>query len=145
MIDAETTQNAGAPRRRGRKQLKLLVGSALVLLVIGYLIMATAWGSAAYYLTVAELLAQQPVGRNVRVAGNIVAGSIQWDERELRLSFDVADATGTLPVVYVGPRPDMFRDDAEVVVEGKYEAGAAFQASTLMLKCPSKYEEAANG
>jgi cytochrome c-type biogenesis protein CcmE len=39
----------------------------------------------------------------------------------------------------------MFQDGAEAVVEGKYTAGDSFEAHTLLLKCPSKYDEAASG
>ena len=91
--------------------------------------------------TVDELSKQGPTGRNVRVAGTIVGESIVWDARDLRLTFDITDPGGVLNVVYHGPRPDMFRDGAEVVVEGKYAASGKLEARQLLLKCPSKYEE----
>jgi cytochrome c-type biogenesis protein CcmE len=36
----------------------------------------------------------------------------------------------------------MFRDGAEVVLEGRYTTEGVFEARTMLLKCPSKYEEA---
>jgi len=37
--------------------------------------------------------------------------------------------------------PDTFKPGAEVIVEGRMEQGGAFNAKTLMTKCPSKYQK----
>ena len=76
------------------------------------------------------------------MSGHIVGESILWEPRDLRLEFDMVDESGRMSVVYDGSRPDMFRDEAELVVEGKLSPEGVFEARTLMLKCPSKYEEA---
>ena len=128
-------------RSFARRNVKLFVGLAVIIVAAAYLILNAARGSTAYYLTVDELSKQGPTGRNVRVAGTIVGGSIDWDARDLRLTFDITDPGGVLNVVYHGPRPDMFRDGAEVVVEGQYAASGKLEARQLLLKCPSKYEE----
>ena len=124
------------------KQIKWIVGGIVVALAVGYLVFVAASGSAAYYVTIQEIQEQGPSQRNVRVAGNIVGESILWEPRNLRLEFDIVDETGKMAVVYNGSRPDMFRDEAEVVVEGKLSPDGIFEARTIMLKCPSKYEEA---
>jgi len=127
------------------RQTKLLIGGFIVILAVGYLILTAIRGSTAFYLTVAELKAQGPSSRSTRVAGTIVGQSITWEARDLTLEFEIADESGILPVAYHGPRPDMFLDGAEVVIEGLYTADGIFEARTLLMKCPSKYEEAATG
>jgi cytochrome c-type biogenesis protein CcmE len=145
--DNQTDTQTGAERqntyrkRLTSRQIKLLVGGIIVAVVVGYLIVSAARGSAAYYLTVQELVAQGPSTRTVRVAGTIDGGSIAWDARALQLEFELLDESGRLPVFYHGPRPDMFRDGAEAVVEGQLTLQGVFEARTLVLKCPSKYEE----
>ena len=124
------------------KRLKFLIGGLIVVLVVGYLVFSAAQGSAAYYLTITELHQQGQSVRNVRVAGNVLGESIVWEPRDQRLEFDITDESGQLSVLYNGARPDMFRDQAEVVVEGKLGPEGVFEARTMMLKCPSKYEEA---
>lgn len=135
----------GSWTRPTARQTKLLIGGFIVALTVVYLIFTAARGSTAYYLSVEELKAQGPSARNVRVAGTIMGQSIVWKPRDLVLQFEIADESDTLPVVYLGPRPDMFRDGAEVVIEGQYTSQGTFQAHTLLLKCPSKYEEASAG
>jgi cytochrome c-type biogenesis protein CcmE len=124
------------------RQVKWIVGGLIVAVAVGYLVFVAASGSAAYYVTIAELYERGPSQRNVRVAGYIVGESILWEPRDLRLKFDMVDESGRMTVVYSGSRPDMFRDEAELVVEGKLLPEGVFEARTLMLKCPSKYEEA---
>ncbi len=123
-----------------RVQPKLLIGVAVVVLALAYLVLTAAQGSTAYYMTVAEVKAQGASAGKVRVAGEIRGDTIRWDARNLLLSFDVGDESGTLSVVYQGPRPDMFRDGATVVLEGRLDGPGPFKADTLLLKCPSKYE-----
>ena len=53
----------------------------------------------------------------------------------------VYDGSGKVPVYYRGgPVPDIFGDEVQVVVEGKYNADGTFVANTLLAKCPSKFE-----
>lgn len=145
MIETQDTTNGLPQRRPTAREAKLLIGGLVVVLAVAYLILTAVRGSTAYYLTVAELQAQPPSERNVRVAGTIVEQSIIWETRDLVLQFEIADESGSLPVVYHGARPDMFGDGAEVVVEGRYTPQGIFQAQSLLLKCPSKYEEASTG
>jgi cytochrome c-type biogenesis protein CcmE len=142
MVETQDLLVVHSKRHLTSRQLKFLIGGIIVALVVGYLIFTAASGSAAYYLTIDEIQRQGPSARNVRVAGNVVGESIAWEPRDLRLEFDMVDESGRLPVVYSGARPDMFRDEAEVVVEGKLTSAGVFEARTMLLKCPSKYEEA---
>jgi cytochrome c-type biogenesis protein CcmE len=129
-------------KRLGGKQRKFLIGGLVIAATIGYLIYAAARGSTAYYVTISELTEQGPSTRSVRVAGNVIGESIVWEPRDQSLQFQITDEGGLLPVSYHGSRPDMFRDGAEVVVQGKLSADGVFEARTMLLKCPSKYEEA---
>jgi cytochrome c-type biogenesis protein CcmE len=123
-----------------RARSKFIFGGAIIVLAVGYLIVSSIGGSTAYYLTVEEVKAKGPSERTVRVAGTVVGETIEWDAQELLLKFQIADDSGSLTVTYNGPRPDMLRDGADAVVEGRYTAEGLFEANNLLLKCPSKYE-----
>lgn len=145
MSMATQTGARSRPARNKAKQTKFLVGGLVVVLVIGYLILSSLSGATQYYLTVAELKAQGPSNRIVRVNGIVDGESIQYDPRTLTLQFDLVDDSGRLPVVHHDVMPDMLRDGADAVVEGKYREDGVFEVNSngLLLKCPSKYEEAA--
>ena len=122
---------------------KFIVGGIVVVVVIGVLIATSFSGSTSDYLTVAQVKALGPdQTRNSRVSGEIVPDSIDWSTRELHLTFAIEDGTGTLPISYYGPQPDMLVDAVEAVVIGKYNPSEdVFEAEELLMKCPSKYEE----
>jgi cytochrome c-type biogenesis protein CcmE len=142
MVEIQNETPNQVQRVLSGKKLGLLTVGILVALVAGYLVYSAARGSAAYYMTIEEVIEQGASERTVRVTGNVVGDSIVWDPRELRLQFDIADDVRRLPAVYHGPRPDMFRDGAQIVLEGRYSSQGIFEARTMLLKCPSKYEAA---
>ena len=124
-------------------RLKLLIAVIVLTAAVSYLVFSSVQSSSAYYMTISELQTGGPSLENkkVRVAGTLVDNSVEWNARQLQLDFEIADDSGQLPVSYKGARPDMFQDGAQTIVEGKYVNGV-FQASNLLLKCPSKYEAA---
>jgi cytochrome c-type biogenesis protein CcmE len=129
--------------RQANKKLKFIIGGAAIILAIVYLVVTGVQSAATYFLTVGELRQQEStmLNRNVRVSGQVDETTIAFDNRDLVLTFDIFDETGQrLPVVFNGPKPDQMRDGAEAIVEGKWD-GQEFTANTLLLKCPSRYEE----
>jgi cytochrome c-type biogenesis protein CcmE len=131
-------------KTRRRRKFKLLIGMLVVSLAVLYLVVTAARGATAYYLTVAEVREQGPSSRQVRVAGEALGDTIVWNTSNNMLSFDIVDADGAdtqiLSVIHAGPRPDMLRDRASVILEGRYTDQDTFQADRLLLQCPSKYE-----
>jgi len=133
------------------KKGKFLVGVLLIVGAVGYLIYTGIRETSTYYFTIEEFLSQQEALANegVRVAGQVQAGSVQWDPKDLRLSFllgpfqkgEITNRTG-VPVRYQGILPDMFAEGRDVIVEGRYDAGNTLTAKTIMTSCPSKYEPA---
>ena len=123
--------------------VKFLVGGVVVVVVIGVLIAVSFSGSTTDYLSIAEVKALAPdQARDSRVAGAIVADTVEWNTRDLHLTFQIEDDTGQLYISYHGPQPDMLVDAVEAVVIGKYDhSSEQFEAEELLMKCPSKYEE----
>ena len=67
-------------------------------------------------------------------------GSIIISDADLLdASFELSQGEVSIPVVFYGTRPDLFKDDAEIIVEGKYLSGM-FNADQLQVKCASRYE-----
>ena len=138
---SELAPRAGEVRRKG-SQIRLLAVALVALAGMAYLIVSGMQGATVYSLTIPELKAkgQAAVGQGARVAGILDGSSVSWDADSLMLKFTIRDGSQALSVVYKGVRPDMFNDGAETIVEGKLLPDGTFEAKTLMLKCPSKYE-----
>jgi cytochrome c-type biogenesis protein CcmE len=149
--------------------MKFIIGGLLIVAAIIYLIVSSTQASAQYFLTVDELYSKgtEIQGRDVRISGAVIGDSIQYDPQTLNLTFTVASIPGDnkeieaqgglaavlhaavtdssrqkLNVVYNGPKPDLLRNEAQAIITGKMETDGVFQADELLLKCPTKYEEA---
>ena len=120
---------------------KFLIGGLIVLLAVGYLGYTGFQGSAIYYYTVSEVIEQGNSidGKNVRVNGQVIPGSVEEEAGNLMLKFSIEEGGESLPVVYQGVVPDTFKVGSEVVVEGHLNSAGIFQANTILTKCPSKY------
>ena len=126
----------------------VLIGFAIVATMGFMLLVGTRKddGGFAYYVTVREFLEKgQPQG-HFRINGKVAKGTIDRKSDGQRVLFTIVDkgGTATLPVDYTGVIPDTFVEDADVVVEGRREPDGVFRATTLLAKCPSKYEAAAD-
>ena len=92
------------------------------------------------YYTIQELSTKEVSLSKVKVGGLIKPNSIKInDEDQLEASFYVYQGSDSLKVYYYGIRPDLFKDDAEVVVAGAFD-GNLIIATELQTKCASRYE-----
>ena len=128
-----------------KARTRVLIGGALVVGTVGYLMASGIKDTGVYFLTPSELATRvtaDPSFYNVgvKMGARVVHGSIQRDVASQTISFKVTDGTQNYPVVYRGLAPDTFADDVDVVVEGRLMPDGTFQATTLLAKCGSKYE-----
>ena len=148
---------------------KFVIGGLLILGAVVYLIWSSTAATSEYFLTIDELKAKGPdiVNKNLRVSGAVLGDTINYDSQTLTLTFEVAHVPGDqamiedeggladalhqavmdpsrarMQVQYVGPMPDLLRNEAQAIVTGKLGEDGVFYADELLLKCPTKYEEA---
>lgn len=141
---------AEVSRSQANKKTKFIVGGAVIVVAIIYLVYTGIQSTSAYFYEINELQAQSEtlIGRNVRVTGMVDAETIDFNvkkhadgKQDFLLTFEVMNESGDrLPVVFNGPKPDQMREGAEAILEGEYD-GSEFTAQTLLLKCPSRYED----
>ena len=129
----------------GKGRLKLLVAGMIVIAGISYLMISGISQTTVYYYKLSELMAQPSVSaEGVRVSGRVLPGTIRKDPGTMSVNFTMVESDSKVSVHYAGIIPDTFKDESEVVVEGKLSPDrTAFQATTLLAKCPSKYESQA--
>lgn len=159
---------SGSSGRRSNR-LKFVVGGALFIVAVIFMVISATQATAEFFLTVGELqqAKQDYVGENLRVSGAVLGESIAFNADTGLLHFTIAHIPGDedeieaagglsmvlhkavldsdnprLAVIYDGPQPDMLRDEAQAIVTGSLNADGVFVAEELLLKCPTKYEEA---
>ncbi len=151
------------------QRTKFLLGGLLILAAVVYLIASSTQASAEYFMTIDELKAEgsAAVGKSLRLSGAVIGDTIQYDPQTLTLTFEVAHVPGDnneieaqgglakvlydavndparqrVKVVYKGVKPDLLRGEAQAIMTGHIEADGTFYADELLLKCPTRYEEA---
>ncbi len=160
----QASANSGKQNRT-----KFMIGGLLIMAAVAYLIFSSTKANSEYFMTVNELHAQSDsmVGRSLRISGAVVGSTIQFDPDTHVLTFDIANVPGDnatiaaqgglskvlheavvdltqrrLRVMYNGPKPDLMRDEAQAILTGHLGEDGIFQADELLLKCPTKYEDA---
>ena len=122
-----------------RSPARLVIALSIAGMLAVFLLYTSIAGGGTVSLQPSELAAYR--GEEVRLAGR-VAGVAGGDAHGGGLRFTVRDIGGTksVPVLYKGSVPDLFRQGRDVVVTGTLR-GDVFVAKpgTLVTKCPSKY------
>jgi cytochrome c-type biogenesis protein CcmE len=117
----------------------LVIGSALIIGVIGVLLYQGISSNLVYYITPSELLAKHgTAGQSFRLGGQVRPGSVQLNARTRYLRFVLQDPKGSVQIVSHDLPPQMFRAGIGVVVEGTY-TGTSFSATNLMVKHSNAY------
>ena len=110
---------------------------------VGFLAWTAFFEGGVYHLNVSEALAmpreELKSARLFGVAGNDIARPQNGLGADFSLH-DLDHPEQSIHVSYSGALPDTFENGAEVIVEGRMES-SLFHATTLMTKCPSKYEK----
>ena len=102
------------------------------------LVLMALQSNLTFFLTPSDIAANKvPQGRTFRVGGMVETGSVKRDGVEVR--FRVTDTAKTIPVVYRGPLPDLFREGKGVVAQGTIGADGVFQAREVLAKHDENY------
>jgi cytochrome c-type biogenesis protein CcmE len=123
--------------RRG-SPARLVVALSVAALLAVFLVYVSIAGGGTPSLAPSELKGRSG---EVSLAGKVV-GPVRRNSRERRLRFTLRDVKGTatVPVVYTGSVPDMFRSGRDISLKGQLRNGTFVgKPGTMITKCPSKY------
>lgn len=156
-------------RDRKSNRWKFIIGGGLFIIAVVLMVISASQATAEFFMTIRELeeTGEDLSGQNLRVSGAVLGDSIFYDTETGYLHFTIAHipadedeitANGglgsvlhqavndpdnpRLQVTYDGPQPDMLRHEAQAILTGTLNSEGIFLAEELLLKCPSKYEEA---
>ena len=115
-----------------------MIGIAIILLsiVFGY------YGLSASMRPYTTMISEaKDSGRGVQLAGFL--GSKGEYNADGKFTFLLQDSSGQkIPVIYSQPKPSNFEQAVSIVAIGNYDVKSGnFIAESLLVKCPSKYQE----
>ncbi len=120
------------------KRLALIVGGLAALGVAATLILSAFRENLVFFFSPSDVVAQKaPRDRAFRIGGLVEEGSVKRDG--VRVNFKVTDTAQTIPVVYQGILPNLFREGKGVVAQGKLGTDGVFRASEVLAKHDENY------
>ena len=146
------------------ERYKFLAAGAVILLAVLYLLVSGTLRGARYFITVDELLnGASYLGQTVRVSGAVDGETLDYDSEKALIRFEIVnipseydDLATALREALLDPEasrlrimvadaalPDLLQHEAQAILTGALGEDGVFQASELLLKCPSRFEESA--
>jgi cytochrome c-type biogenesis protein CcmE len=115
-----------------------MAGGALAVLGTAVALVLNAFNSnLVFFYSPTQVSAQEaPAGRTFRLGGLVESGSVKRDG--VKVSFMVTDTAKTVPVVYQGILPDLFKEGKGVVAQGQLRGGV-FEAREVLAKHDENY------
>jgi cytochrome c-type biogenesis protein CcmE len=134
-----------------------------------YLTRSISEPAGQYFLSVGEVLDQKDkmVAKEIRISGAVIGDTIEVDEEIGKVSFFISDIPAKLSevenqgglrtvlenavidpnrqrvqIIYFGEKPELLRGKAQAIVTGELKSDGVFIANEILLRCPSRYEEA---
>jgi cytochrome c-type biogenesis protein CcmE len=122
-----------------RQHLLTLIGLALGILGVAAALVLSALRDTIVFFHSPTEIAEKSIGpgTRIRIGGLVKEGSVRRNGLEVR--FDVTDGARSLPVVFSGVLPDLFREGQGVVAEGALESSQLFRADTVLAKHDENY------
>jgi cytochrome c-type biogenesis protein CcmE len=135
---SDTAEERRAPAARRRRSTRYVVAAVVCVGIVVWMFTVLR-DNAVYLRPVSDAVERRSEqgDRRFRMAGTVVPGSIEDTGGGAR--FTVAEGGASVEVVHDGDPPDLFRDCAPVVVEGRW-AGAVFDSDRLLIRHGSEYD-----
>lgn len=122
-----------------QKRLSWVIGGLVALSLIAFfLIQALRQNMVFFYSPSQVLQGEAPLNQTFRVGGIVTPGSVQRLEDGIQVQFTVTDTAQTIPVVYSGSLPDLFKEGQGVVAQGQWQQ-QRFQAYEVLAKHDENY------
>ncbi|HEY7783842.1 MAG TPA: cytochrome c maturation protein CcmE [Pyrinomonadaceae bacterium] len=122
------------------KRIAFIIAGLAGLGIAATLILNAFQSSLVFFFSPSQVVAKEaPVGRTFRVGGLVQEGTVQRDSDGLTVRFVVTDTAQSIPVVYKGILPDLFKEGKGCVAQGKVGSDGVFYADEVLAKHDENY------
>jgi cytochrome c-type biogenesis protein CcmE len=120
------------------KRLAALAAGLAALGIATALVLMAFEKNLVFFFTPSQVAANEaPQGKVFRIGGMVLEGSVK--RHGVEVQFVVTDTAKSIPVVYSGPLPDLFREGKGVVAQGSLGADGIFRAREVLAKHDENY------
>jgi cytochrome c-type biogenesis protein CcmE len=126
--------------KKRHKRIVFIVTCLAALGLAAWLVLGAFRNNLVFFFSPTQIASREaPVGRTFRIGGLVENGSVKRDTDGLTIRFTVTDTANTIPVVYKGILPDLFKEGRGCVAQGRVGSDGVFYADQIMAKHDENY------
>ena len=126
--------------KRRHRRIGFIVAGLAGLGIAAALVVCAFQKNLVFFFSRTQVVAKQaPVGRTFRVGGLVEKGTLKRDNDGLTAHFMITDTAKTIPVVYKGILPDLFKEGRGCVAQGHVGSDGVFYADQVLAKHDENY------
>ncbi|HEX2268282.1 MAG TPA: cytochrome c maturation protein CcmE [Pyrinomonadaceae bacterium] len=126
--------------KRRHKRIGIIIVALAGLSVATYLVASAFRNNLVFFFSPTQVAAKEaPVNRTFRIGGLVEEGTLKRESDGLTVRFTVTDTAASIPVVYKGILPDLFKEGRGCVAQGRIGADGVFQADEVLAKHDENY------
>ncbi|HZN08657.1 MAG TPA: cytochrome c maturation protein CcmE [Pyrinomonadaceae bacterium] len=126
--------------KRRHKRIGIIIVGLAGLAVAAYLVASAFRNNLVFFFSPTQVAAKEaPVNRTFRIGGLVEDGTLKRDGDGLTVRFTVTDTAASIPVVYKGILPDLFKEGRGCVAQGRIGPDGVFQADEVLAKHDENY------
>ncbi|MDA0226174.1 MAG: cytochrome c maturation protein CcmE [Proteobacteria bacterium] len=124
---------------RHRRLAAILAGISLLAVAVA-LVLNAFQSNLVFFFSPTDVAEQKaPAGRTFRIGGLVETGSVKRGVDGVTVRFVVTDTAKSVPVVYKGILPDLFKEGKGVVAQGQLGTDGVFTAREVLAKHDENY------
>jgi len=126
--------------KRRHKRIAFIVVGIAGLSIAAYLVANAFRNNLVFFFSPTQVAAKEaPINRTFRIGGLVQEGTLKRDPDGLTVRFIVTDTAQSIPVVYKGILPDLFKEGRGCVAQGKLSSDGVFTAEQVLAKHDENY------
>lgn len=126
--------------KRRHKRIGIILVALAGLSIATYFVASAFRNNLVFFFSPTQVAAKEaPVNRTFRIGGLVEEGTIKRETDGLTVRFTVTDTAASIPVVYKGILPDLFKEGRGCVAQGRIGADGVFQADEVLAKHDENY------
>lgn len=123
------------------KRIAFIVLGLAGLSIAAFLVTNAFKNNLVFFFSPSQIAAKEaPLGKSLRIGGLVEKGSVQRETDGLTIKFSVTDTAKSIPVVYKGILPDLFKEGRGCVAQGHVGADGVFYADQVLAKHDENYK-----